>query len=58
MRLRTLALLGFTYAFAVSAAAQTNGVGNSVWRTELTLFNAGNDAAMVHQDVSTYVNQK
>ena len=23
----------------VSAAAQTNGVGNSVWRTELTLFN-------------------
>jgi PKD repeat protein len=29
----------------VSAAAQTNGVGNSVWRTELTLFNAGGDAA-------------
>jgi len=29
----------------VSAAAQTAGVGNSVWRTELTLFNAGNDAA-------------
>src|SRR5207253_5479788 len=29
----------------VSAAAQTNGVGNSVWRTELTLFNAGTEAA-------------
>ncbi|MEK6373094.1 MAG: PKD domain-containing protein [Acidobacteriota bacterium] len=29
----------------VSAAAQTAGIGNSVWRTELTLFNAGNDAA-------------
>jgi len=29
----------------VSAAAQTGGVGNSVWRTELTLFNAGNAAA-------------
>jgi PKD repeat protein len=25
----------------VSAAAQTNGAGGSVWRTELTIFNAG-----------------
>jgi PKD repeat protein len=29
----------------VSAAAQTNGAGGSVWRTELTLFNAGNEPA-------------
>jgi PKD repeat protein len=29
----------------VSAAAQTGGVGNSVWRTELTLFNAGSASA-------------
>lgn len=29
----------------VSAAAQTGGAGGSVWRTELTLFNAGNDSA-------------
>src|SRR5205814_977964 len=25
----------------ISASAQTNGIGGSVWRTELTLFNAG-----------------
>lgn len=29
----------------VSVTAQTDGVGGSVWRTELTLFNAGNEAA-------------
>ena len=32
----------------VSAAAQTNGVGGTVWRTELTLFNAGSEAANVN----------
>jgi len=30
----------------VSAAAQTNGAGGSVWRTELTLFNAGGEPAV------------
>jgi PKD repeat protein len=30
-----------TYRTLVSVTAQTNGVGGSVWRTELTLFNAG-----------------
>ncbi|HEV2720634.1 MAG TPA: PKD domain-containing protein, partial [Thermoanaerobaculia bacterium] len=30
----------------VSAAAQTNGAGGSVWRTELTIFNAGNEPAV------------
>jgi PKD repeat protein len=30
----------------VSAAAQTNGIGGSKWRTELTLFNAGDSAAI------------
>lgn len=30
----------------VSAAAQTNGAGGSVWRTELTIFNAGNESAI------------
>jgi PKD repeat protein len=30
----------------VSAAAQTDGAGGSVWRTELTLFNAGNESAI------------
>ena len=29
----------------VSAAAQTNGAGGSVWRTELTIFNAGAEPA-------------
>lgn len=29
----------------VSAVAQTNGAGGSVWRTELTIFNAGNESA-------------
>jgi len=43
---RSLIVQPFTpFRSLVSAAAQTNGVGNSVWRTELTLFNAGNDAA-------------
>jgi PKD repeat protein len=32
----------------VSAAAQTNGQGGSVWRTELTLFNAGSDMLTVN----------
>jgi PKD repeat protein len=32
----------------VSAAAQTSGVGGSSWRTELTLFNAGNDPLSVN----------
>ena len=31
----------------VSAAAQTGGAGGSFWRTELTLFNAGDNAANV-----------
>lgn len=30
-----------TFRSLVSAAAQTNGVGGSVWRTELSIFNAG-----------------
>jgi PKD repeat protein len=34
-----------TYRSLVSAAAQTNGVGGSVWRTELTLFNGGSEGA-------------
>jgi hypothetical protein len=34
-----------TYRSLVSAAAQTNGAGGSVWRTELTIFNAGNEGA-------------
>ena len=29
----------------VSVTAQTNGVGGSVWRTEMSLFNAGSEAA-------------
>ncbi len=29
----------------VSVTAQTDGIGGSVWRTELTLFNAGSEAA-------------
>lgn len=33
------------YHSLVSVSAQTNGAGGSVWRTELTLFNAGNEAA-------------
>jgi PKD repeat protein len=33
------------YRSLVSAAAQTNGIGGSVWRTELTLFNGGSEAA-------------
>jgi PKD repeat protein len=35
------------YRTLISAAAQTNGAGGSVWRTELTLFNAGNEGASV-----------
>jgi PKD repeat protein len=34
------------YRSLISVSAQTNGAGGSVWRTELTLFNAG-DAANV-----------
>jgi len=33
------------YRSLVPAAAQTNGVGGSVWRTELTLFNGGSEPA-------------
>lgn len=36
-----------TYRALISAAAQTNGAGGSVWRTELTLFNAGSEGASV-----------
>ncbi len=36
-----------TYRSLVSVAAQTNGVAGSVWRTELTIFNAGTEAANV-----------
>lgn len=35
------------YHTLVSAAAQTNGVGGTVWRTELTIFNAGSQSANV-----------
>lgn len=34
-----------SYRSLVPAAAQTNGIGGSVWRTELTLFNGGSEAA-------------
>jgi PKD repeat protein len=34
-----------SYRSLVPAAAQTNGVGGSVWRTELTLFNGGTEPA-------------
>jgi PKD repeat protein len=34
-----------SYRSLVPAAAQTNGVGGSVWRTELTLFNGGSEPA-------------
>lgn len=30
----------------VSAVAQTNGAGGSVWRTELTIFNAGSESVV------------
>lgn len=33
------------YRTLVPVAAQTNGVGGSVWRTELTVFNGGREAA-------------
>ncbi len=33
------------YHSLVPVAAQTNGVGGSVWRTELTLFNGGSEPA-------------
>lgn len=35
------------YRSLVSAAAQSNGAGGSVWRTELTLFNAGSEPATI-----------
>ncbi|HEX2121276.1 MAG TPA: PKD domain-containing protein, partial [Thermoanaerobaculia bacterium] len=35
------------YRSLLSAAAQTNGLGGTVWRTELTLFNAGPQGANV-----------
>jgi PKD repeat protein len=35
------------YRSLVSAAAQSTGVGGSVWRTELTMFNAGSEAASI-----------
>ena len=34
-----------SYRTLLPVAAQTNGVGGSVWRTELTLFNGGREAA-------------
>ncbi|HEY6213873.1 MAG TPA: PKD domain-containing protein, partial [Vicinamibacterales bacterium] len=33
------------YRSLVSATAQTNGAGGSVWRTELTILNAGSESA-------------
>jgi PKD repeat protein len=43
----TVLVAGTSVAFRslISAAAQTSGIGGSVWRTELTLFNAGPDSA-------------
>lgn len=35
------------YQSLISAAAQTSGVGGSNWRTELVLFNAGNEPVSV-----------
>ncbi|MCU1229640.1 MAG: cell surface protein [Acidobacteria bacterium] len=37
-----------TFRSLVSVTAQTNGIGGSVWRTELTLFNAGDEGLSVH----------
>ncbi|HUP59575.1 MAG TPA: PKD domain-containing protein [Thermoanaerobaculia bacterium] len=36
-----------TYRSLISAAAQTNGLGGTSWRTELSLFNAGTQGASV-----------
>lgn len=36
-----------TFRSLVSVTAQTNGIGGSVWRTELTLFNAGDESLSV-----------
>jgi PKD repeat protein len=36
------------FASLVPVTAQTNGVGGSIWRTELTLFNAGDETATVN----------
>lgn len=36
-----------TFRSLVSVTAQTNGIGGSMWRTELTLFNAGDEAVNV-----------
>ncbi len=42
----TITIAGPTaYRTLVPVAAQTNGLGGSVWRTELTLFNGGREAA-------------
>jgi len=35
------------FASLVPVTAQTNGVGGSIWRTELTIFNAGSETASV-----------
>ena len=43
----TVSALLVPYRSLVSATAQTNGVGGSQWRTELSLFNAGTDSANV-----------
>lgn len=40
----TVAPVAMAHAL-VSVTAQTDGIGGSVWRTELTLFNAGGEAA-------------
>jgi PKD repeat protein len=36
-----------TYRSLIPVTAQTNGVGGSVWRTELALYNAGNESISV-----------
>jgi PKD repeat protein len=43
----SVAAAGGAFRSLVSAAAQTNGVGGSVWRTELSIFNAGTSGVTV-----------
>lgn len=43
----TVVSAGGTYRSLIPASAQTNGASGSVWRTELTIFNAGDDGFSV-----------
>jgi PKD repeat protein len=43
-------VIGGSSRSLISVTAQTNGASGSVWRTELSLFNAGSDGANVRLD--------